>query len=82
MYTVGNVYSNCYQLQYISYCFYVYVVSHAHPSTTTSLQSEESPIAEAFIDVQQKDAQFDMFSPNSGRRLGYFKPEGVCMCCV
>jgi len=31
--------------------------------------------------VQQKDAQFDMFSPNSGLRLGYFKPEGN-ECCV
>lgn len=40
-------------------------------------QSEELPVAEAFFDVVVKDARFDMFSPKSGQRLGYFHPEGV-----
>lgn len=40
------------------------------------LQSEEAPVAEAFFEVLQKENQFDMFSVNSGQRLGYFRPEG------
>jgi hypothetical protein len=27
--------------------------------------------------VVTKDSRFDMYSPNSGHRLGFFKPEGV-----
>lgn len=34
-------------------------------------------MAEAFFDVVVKDARFDMFSPKSGQRIGYFHPEGV-----
>ena len=33
-------------------------------------------MAEAFFEVLQKENQFDMFSVNSGQRLGYFRPEG------
>lgn len=40
-------------------------------------QSEDVPVAEAYFAVLAKDARFDMYSPNSGRRLGYFRPEGV-----
>jgi hypothetical protein len=41
------------------------------------MQSNDTPIAEAFFDVVTKDARFDISSPNSGKRLGYFSPEGV-----
>jgi len=40
------------------------------------LQSEEAPVAEAFFEVLRKENQFDMFSVNSGQRLGFFRPEG------
>lgn len=42
-----------------------------------SPQSLEQPITHAFIEVAQKDTRFDMFSPKSGDRIGYFDPGAV-----
>ena len=42
-----------------------------------TIQSENSPIIEAFFDVISKDNRFDSFSPQSVQRMGYFRPDGV-----
>ena len=41
------------------------------------LRSPRRPISHAVLDVTQKKTRLDMFSPQSGERVGYFDPEGL-----